>query len=210
MAKKVVDNTKEEITQKYNKIRKTFELVCKEKKLPCQDYLKNFPIDASENLSVRQISNLVNALNKDLRLLIKGLYLEDWHKTICDSFGEEQQVGIIELLETTLKGYPADAYKYFSKTNDLLKLLNDEQTRAAALCFLENYCATNSFENIVNNYGLVFKSKHGKDAVEARDNGLARRNVLERKRTSEYRAYFKVSAETELDEQTPAQPGEEY
>lgn len=208
MAKKIELKTKDDIAQKYIKVRKTFEQVCKENKLDCKEFLEKFPIDATENLNQRELNKLFNSLNKDLRLLIKGLYIEDWKQTIYDSFDEESQRGIIELIEATLKGYPADAYKYFSKTNELLKLLNDEQTREAALCFLENYCATNSFEDIVNNYDLVFKSKHGKDAVDARNSGLARRNFLERKRTSEYRAYFRASGEKSFDQQTPAQPGE--
>ncbi len=206
MKNKKSDYEKESVAQKYNRIRKAFERICKDNNLSCEEHLKKYPVDAGEKLSDYKLSQLIDLLNKDLRLLIKGLYIEDWTSTIYASFDEYHQEGVLEMLDTTLKGDPAETFTHFSKTNELLKLLNNDATKETALIFLENYCATNSFENIVNNYDLVFRSKHLVDANEARKRGFARQSTFCKRNKDGYRAYFNPSDKKHQESEAPSEP----
>ena len=207
MANKKEEESKERLTQKYFRIRGLFEKMCRDKNLPCEDYLKRYPTEISEDLTESEIGKFVSLLNKDFRVLIKGLFLEDWKTTIAASFDTTHQNSVLDLVEATIKGDPADAYKYFSQTNDLLKLLNNEATRERALIYLEDYCATNSFESIINNYDLVFRSKHKKLADEARNRGFEKQRVFGKRRENDYLGYFNASEKRHLhEEQVQSQP----
>lgn len=195
----------------YMRTRESFESVCNDVNLPCEDYMKRFPVEGNESLSEGELKRLVDTLNRDLRLLIKGLYLEDWKNTIYESFEESKQADIIDGVEKVISCDPANARKYFSKTNALLKLLNNPDTREQALLDFEIYCQTKSFQDLVNDYDLAFKSIHAEDLKMARERGWEKTTnpgFGERKK-GKCRNYFNASEQKKNEDPNPSQFGME-
>ena len=202
------DKSKEQTIQKYIKIRNTIKEICDGNNLSCEDYLSRFPVDDFDKLMEVEIGSFIKDLNRDLGLLIRGLFVEEWREVICSSFDEMGQKCMLKMIDETLKGNPADTYQYYSKTNNLLKRLNDESTKEEALKEFEEYCATHSFEAIISNYDWVFRSKHAADAEAARkrgfEKGIEKGNVA-RKRVGGYDNFFSLSKVVDC-ESTPREP----
>lgn len=209
MVKKTEIQKKEILIATYMRVRKSFESICDDRELPTDEYLQKFPVAGLESLSREDIKNLTNNLNRDLRLLIKGLCLTEWQETIRVSFDKDIQEEIIEYIQEAIKCDPSNAYVYFSKINDILKVLNNKDTKGIGLSFFERYCENNSFEDLVNDYDLVFKSIHASEVSAARDKGWQNQrnqNFGKRKR-EKYMNYFNASEKSKGEREELTQPG---
>ena len=198
---------REVVIRKYNEIRGIIEQICQEKNLSLEKFYEQFPAKIDENLTEWEIGNLIRRMKKDLSLLMKGVYLEDWKTTIYASFDEKNnQQGMCKMIETTINGNPDETYKYFSKTIDLFKLLNNEETKQCALEYFEEYCATHSFEDVINSYDWVFRSKHAKDVAIVSERGFEKAKYA-RNRSKGYYAFFNPSNSKRYSQKdTPSEP----
>ena len=114
MKSKINENRRLAALATYKRARESFESVCHDVNLPCEEYMLRYPIEGCESFTEGELKRLVDTLNRDLRLLIKGLYLEDWKNTIYESFEESKQEDIIDGVQKVIACDPANARKYFS------------------------------------------------------------------------------------------------
>ena len=171
MANSKEEKRREIALKKYYRAREVLVQICSEKNISYEEYMTRYPAEIEDSVIEFELNGYVKLMNKDIRLLLKELYLEEWKDVICQSFDKSHQKDAIELIQATIKCDPSNIYRYFSRTSDLLKLLNNDKTKEKALIFFDNYFATHSFDDLVNNYDLVFRSIHAKEVSVARDKG---------------------------------------
>lgn len=207
MAKNKENKRKESVIAKYIRVRSTLKQLCDDYGISSEEYMKRFQELNHERMTEMELFNYIGEVNEIIRNLIRELCFESWDKTIAKSFNESQQRGTVELIAATVQCDASNAYIHFSKIMKLLDMLNDESTKQRALLVLEDYCSSHSFEDLVNDYDLIFRSKYGKEASEARDRGFEKQKMFGKRKKKAYQSYFRSSDEkSAVEEGAPKQP----
>lgn len=198
---------KESIIAKYLRVRKALKQICEDYMFSSDEYLSKYQEENLSELKETELYEKIAEMNGIIRGMIKKFCVEEWGKTIIENFDESQYMGTAELIVATIQCDASNAYMRFSKVMTLLDLLNDEQTKSEALKLLEEYCSTHSFEDLVNEYDLVFRSKHSKEVSEARNRGFESQKLFGRKKKKAYQSYFSASEKKKTgDDDIPKQP----
>ena len=187
------DLRKESVSTKYKRVLGTLAQICDDYGISREEYVERFPKTVEDIGEEWRISDVVQEINGLNQALIEKYCLQDWCETVLESFESSHQRGTMEMVMTTIQCDASNAYIRLTRAFDLLKKLNDDKQKIDALIFLEDYCSKHTFEDLINNYDIVFRSKHAEEAALARNSGLEIHEGIGERKRMKYGNYFNVS-----------------
>ena len=149
------------VKERYNRCLDTYKTACNILNIDASDDVNNTSTDVVE---------AVKNLEEKLRHLVYEKFYYNWIKAVEENFEEDQRGSIYGLLDTMLKSDPSTIFNSFNFTYEILEKLNDKKSREDCLKEIENN--STSIERAVNDYSILFYSKHAGDVIKAIRNGL--------------------------------------
>lgn len=177
--------------KRYKTAREALLEACKQNDVPYDEVFSKYSEDLCEGLETNKIIAIVDEMKKVIYDITVDFFEKKWVNIFDKSYNDKNKNDIYHTMDVMISREPADTFLSLSKSYDSLFLFCEGKSEEA-MKILEDYCAENTFESVINVYGLIDNSKFGDDIKIAYLKGFERNPNVDSAIIS---AYYKADKE---------------